>query len=198
MLHAKWFATLFRGGAGSAGSFRCKHQEIAMLKLNLAAVAATYALAACSQADLQQAPFAPAAPATAAARMNASTPTLASGYKKVAATAGAAVYLVHLKNGDTVTSPVLVQFGLRGIGVAPAGVEKENTGHHHLLIDVAEIDVNNALAMSDRIRHFGGGQTEVRVELKPGTHTLQLLLADHNQIPHHPVVKSERITINVK
>lgn len=166
-----------------------------MLKLCITAVAAISLLAACSPMSMQ--PSAAAAP-TAAVRMSASTPTLPGGYKKVAAPAGATVYFVNLKNGDAVTSPLLVQFGLRGIGVAPAGIEKENTGHHHLLIDVAELDVNNALPMSDTIRHFGGGQTEARVELKPGTHTLQLLLADHNHIPHHPLVISERITVTVK
>jgi hypothetical protein len=168
-----------------------------MLKLSMSVFAVACALSACGSVPLQGA--APAAdPPMAALRMSASTPTLAGGYKKVAAPPGAAVYFVNLKNGDAVTSPLLVQFGLRGIGVAPAGVEKENTGHHHLLIDVAEIDVNNALPMSDTIRHFGGGQTEARVELKPGTHTLQLLLADHNHIPHHPLVISERITVSVK
>jgi Domain of unknown function (DUF4399) len=167
-----------------------------MLKLSVSAVAVVCTLAACGSVPLPTATA--AAPSTAAVRMSASTPTLAGGYKKVAAPAGAAVYFVSLKNGDVVTGPVLVQFGLRGIGVAPAGVEKENTGHHHLLIDVAEIDVNNALPMTDNIRHFGGGQTEARVELKPGAHTLQLLLADHNHIPHHPLVISERITVTVK
>ncbi len=169
-----------------------------MLKLSIPTLVVASALAACSSVPLQTSAPATAAPSTAAVRMNASTPTLAGGYKKVAAPAGAAVYFVNLKNGDVVTGPVLVQFGLRGIGVAPAGIEKENTGHHHLLIDVAEIDVNTALPMTDNIRHFGGGQTEVRVELKPGTHTLQLLLADHNHIPHFPAVMSERITVTVK
>jgi Domain of unknown function (DUF4399) len=163
-----------------------------MLKSIVAALAALCGVAACSQVNLQPTVAAPAV------LMAPSTPTLAGGYKKVAAPAGAAVYFVSLKSGDVVASPLLVQFGLRGIGVAPAGVEKENTGHHHLLIDVAEIDVNNALPMSDTIRHFGGGQTETRIELKPGTHTLQLLLADHNHIPHHPLVMSERITVTVK
>jgi hypothetical protein len=163
-----------------------------MLKSIVAALAALCGVAACSEVSLQPTMAAPAV------LMAPSTPTLAGGYKKVAAPAGAAVYFVSLKNGDVVASPLLVQFGLRGIGVAPAGVEKENTGHHHLLIDVAEVDVNNALPMTDSIRHFGGGQTEVRIELKPGTHTLQLLLADHNHIPHHPLVISERITVTVK
>jgi hypothetical protein len=177
-------------GTDGAGLF---HQETAMLLLKSMALAAVAAgvLAGCSMTVVNTAPTGPV-------RMGASTPALAGGYKKVAAPAAAAVYFVNLKNGDVVTSPLVVQFGLRGIGVAPAGVEKENTGHHHLLIDVAEIDVNNALPMSDSIRHFGGGQTEARVELKPGTHTLQLLLADHNHIPHFPTVISERITVTVK
>ncbi len=166
-----------------------------MLKFCIAAGAAVSLFTACGPMPMQQ-PSA-AAP-TPAVRMGAGTPTLAGGYKKVAAPAGATVYFTGLKDGDTVASPLLVQFGLRGIGVAPAGVEKENTGHHHLLIDVAEVDVNNALPMTDNIRHFGGGQTEVRVELKPGVHTLQLLLADHNHIPHFPAVMSQRITVTVR
>jgi hypothetical protein len=164
------------------------------LKSTVLPVVVVAALAGCSMTVINSAPLPPTAPA----RLTASTPVLAGGYKKVAAPAAAAVYFVNLKNGDVVTSPLLVQFGLRGIGVAPAGIEKENTGHHHLLIDVAELDVNGPLATTDNIRHFGGGQTEARIELKPGPHTLQLLLADHNHIPHHPVVASERITITVK
>jgi hypothetical protein len=164
-------------------------------RLAAAAAAASLLLAACSAVPLTPS----ASPsATAPVRATASTPTLAGGYKKVASAPTAAVYFVNLKNGDTVSSPVLVQFGLRGIGVAPAGVEKEATGHHHLLIDVAEVDVNAPLPATDNVRHFGGGQTEVSVALPPGRHTLQLLLADHNHIPHHPVVISERITITVR
>jgi hypothetical protein len=139
----------------------------------------------------------PAAP-TAPAKTTQSVPVLASGYKKVPAPAGASVYFINLKNGDVVTSPVLVQFGLRGMGVAPAGVERENTGHHHLLINVDTIDVNVPMAFSDSNRHFGGGQSEATVALKPGTYTLQLVLADANHIPHHPPVLSDRITVTVK
>ena len=130
--------------------------------------------------------------------VSASLPVLSSGYKKVAAPADAAVYFVNLKNGDNVSSPVRVQFGLKGMGVAPAGVEKAGTGHHHLLVGVNSVDVNAPLPTDDRYRHFGGGQTEVMLDLKPGTHTLQLLLADQNHIPHHAPVLSERITINVR
>jgi hypothetical protein len=150
-------------------------------------------LAACAQY-----PQPAAAPATPAVRMTPSVPVLASGYKKVPAPAGASLYFINLKNGDTVSSPVRVQFGLRGMGVAPAGIEKENTGHHHLLVNVESIDVNAPLPANDQYRHFGGGQTETAVELAPGTYTLQLLLADQNHIPHNPAVISERITITVK
>ncbi len=135
---------------------------------------------------------------TAPAQVSASTPVLSSGYKKVASAPEAKVYFLNLRNGATVTNPVHVVFGLSGMGVAPAGVEKAGTGHHHLLIDVAALDVNAPLPANDQYRHFGLGQTETSVELKPGTHTMQLIVADQNHIPHHPVVISERITITVK
>lgn len=139
-----------------------------------------------------------AAPATAPLKANASAPVVLGTYNKVAAISGTSLYFINLKNGDTVTSPVNVQFGLHGMGVAPAGIEKAATGHHHLLVDVAELDVNAGIPVSDKHRHFGAGQTEASVALKPGVHTLQLVLGDQNHIPHHPVVMSERITITVK
>lgn len=135
---------------------------------------------------------------TAPAQISASTPMLSSGYKKVASAPEAKVYFLNLRNGATVSNPVKVVFGLSGMGVAPAGVEKAGTGHHHLLVDVASVDANAPLPANDQYRHFGLGQTETSVELKPGTHTLQLIVADQNHIPHHPVVISDRITITVK
>ena len=160
----------------------------------LVSLAATMGLAGCANNQAAVISVAPTAPM----KVNASTPTLAAGYVKVAATPGSALYFVNLKNGDVVSSPVLVQFGLRGMGVAPAGIEKAGTGHHHLLVDVAELDVNAPIPTSDQHRHFGLGHTEVTLEMKPGQHTLQLLMGDQNHIPHHPVVISERITITVK
>jgi hypothetical protein len=138
------------------------------------------------------------AAATAPLKASVSTPTVFGSYNKVAATSGSSVYFINLKNGDTVSSPFNVQFGLRGMGVAPAGVEKAATGHHHLLIDVAELDINAGIPMSDNHRHYGAGQTEVTLALKPGAHSLQLVLGDQNHIPHHPVLMSERITVTVK
>jgi len=112
---------------------------------------------------------------------------------------GAKVYFINLKDGDTVSSPFVVQFGLSGMGVAPAGVEKPNTGHHHLLIDTTMTaeQMKEPIPADDTHKHFGGGQTEAMITLPEGKHTLQLLLADWTHIPHVPPVMSEPITITV-
>ena len=113
---------------------------------------------------------------------------------------GARAYIVSPEAGATVSSPVTIVFGLEGMGIAPAGVEAENTGHHHLLIDIApeDLDLSTALPADDNVRHFGGGQTQVTVELEPGEHSFQLLLGDHNHIPHEPPVVSEVVTFTVE
>ena len=121
-------------------------------------------------------------------------------------TPGAKVYFVNLKDGATVQGPVKIVFGLSGMGVAPAGIEKEGTGHHHLFINRPalgkgpdgkdEFDAN--IPADDNHKHYGKGQTEATLELKPGQHTLQLVLGDQNHIPHNPAVVSEVITITVK
>ena len=114
--------------------------------------------------------------------------------------AGAQVYIINLKSGDTVTSPFKVQFGLTGMGVAPAGVEKPNTGHHHLIIDatLSPDELKAPIASDAKHMHFGAGQTEAMITLPPGQHTLQLVLGDWSHIPHVPPVMSEKITITVK
>jgi hypothetical protein len=112
---------------------------------------------------------------------------------------GASLYILSPRDGETVSGPLIVRFGLTGMGVAPAGVEIEDTGHHHLLIDMADLPtLDQPLPATDHIKHFGGGQTETAIELTPGQHTLQLLLADMNHVPHEPPVMSERITITVE
>ncbi len=111
---------------------------------------------------------------------------------------GARVYIISPQNGATVSSPVKVIFGLERMGVAPAGVEKAKTGHHHLIIDANLPSVNEPVPSDDNYRHFGGGQTEVTVDLTPGSHTLQLIMGDHNHVPHDPPVVSEKISITVK
>jgi hypothetical protein len=111
---------------------------------------------------------------------------------------GAKVYFIAPKDGATLASPVHVVMGLKGMGVAPAGVEKENTGHHHLIVDTEFKDLEYSIPNDAQHRHFGGGQTEADVTLPPGRHTLYLLFADENHIPHKPPVRSEKITITVK
>ena len=112
--------------------------------------------------------------------------------------ADAEVYFVTPHDGDKVSGEFTVSFGLRGMGVAPAGVEKDNTGHHHLLINVDSLPPLDApLPSTDQVRHFGGGQTETTLSLPAGKHTLQLLLGNYSHIPHNPPVMSEKITIIV-
>ena len=109
------------------------------------------------------------------------------------------VYIISPANGELVTSPVIVRFGLANMGVAPAGVDKANTGHHHLLVDTKNLPAMDKPVPSDKHHiHFGGGQTQTVLELPKGEHTLQLLMGDKNHIPHSPPVISKRITFTVK
>lgn len=108
------------------------------------------------------------------------------------------VYFISPSDGESVTSPVTVRFGLGAMGVAPAGTQKAGTGHHHLIIDAELPPADLPVPKSENYRHFGAGQTEVSLDLAPGDHTLQLLLADHIHMPHDPPVVSPRITIRVK
>ncbi len=112
---------------------------------------------------------------------------------------GAKVYFITPKNGDVISGPVKVQFGLAGMGVAPAGVAHDKTGHHHILVDLEEpMNYGLPIPNDEHHRHFGGGQTEAVLELAPGKHTLQLLVADELHLAHEPPIMSEKITITVK
>ena len=113
------------------------------------------------------------------------------------APADADVYFISPADGATLSSPVTVRFGLENMGVAPAGIDKQNTGHHHLLINTGLPPLDQPVPSDDQHRHFGGGQTQTTLELAPGTYTLQLLLGDQNHIPHDPPVKSDVIRITV-
>lgn len=108
------------------------------------------------------------------------------------------LYIVSPQDGASVASPVTVRFGLRGMGVAPAGVAMADTGHHHLLIDSDLPPFNLPIPADDKHVHFGKGQTEATVTLAPGSHRLQLLLADHLHMPHDPPVVSKPVTIVIK
>jgi Domain of unknown function (DUF4399) len=149
-------------------------------------------LVACGQSE-------PAAPAAPAAAPPAAAPPAAAALPRKPAPAGASAYIIEPADGARVTSPVRVVFGLKGIGVAPAGVDRNDAGHHHLLVD-APLPSNLGLpiANDEQHRHFGGGQTEVELTLAPGRHTLQMLLGDHLHIPHDPPIASNVVTIEVQ
>jgi hypothetical protein len=128
--------------------------------------------------------------------------TISSGivFAETASPPGAAAYIINLKDGDTVSSPFKVQFGLTGMGVAPVGTQTDKTGHHHLVIDSAMTaeQLKAPVPADAQHVHFGGGQTEAMVTLPPGSHTVQLVLADWSHIPHNPPVMSPVVTITVK
>ena len=159
-----------------------------MLKFCFGVLTTATILAATLPASAQQ----PAAPTAATAPPDA-------GQSK--SPGGAYSYFVNLKDGDTVTSPFKVVFGLSSnMGVAPSGIEKENVGHHHLLIDtqLSPEEMTQPIIVDEQHIHFGKGQTETTVTLPPGKHTLQLILGDWTHIPFKPPVQSEVITVTVK
>jgi hypothetical protein len=139
--------------------------------------------AALAQAPAMTSPMA-AAPANAA----------------LAPAAGAEVYIISPADGATVSGPVTVRFGLKGMGIAPAGIKFDNTGHHHLLVDtdISALKLDESLPASEHVLHFGKGQTETTLTLAPGRHTLQLLFADYTHRSFDPPLKSAKITITVK
>lgn len=113
------------------------------------------------------------------------------------APAGAAVYFVNVKDGQTLPAKSRIHFGLRNMGVAPAGEDRPNTGHHHLIIDTPTPALNQPIPNDFTHLHFGAGQTEAEISLSPGKHTLQILLGDKDHIPHTPAIMSEIITVTV-
>jgi len=123
--------------------------------------------------------------------------TAANALERTPAPEGAEVYIVQPQDGAEVNSPVTVVFGLKGMGVAPAGVDMEGTGHHHLIVNAPLPPADQGIPSDDKHLHFGGGQTQTTLELEPGEHTMQLLLGDKNHVPHDPPIASERISITV-
>ena len=110
----------------------------------------------------------------------------------------AAVYFITPKNDDIVSGEVVVKFGLQNFGVSPAGLNVNGTGHHHLIIDADLPNLTQPIQADKNYVHFGKGQTEVKLELEPGSHTLQLLLGDYRHVPHNPPIFSNKITIFVQ
>jgi Domain of unknown function (DUF4399) len=110
---------------------------------------------------------------------------------------GAAVYFIGLKDGDTLPTKSTIHFGLKGMGVAPAGSDRANSGHHHLMVDVPTPALDHEIPNDFQHLHFGAGQTETELTLTPGEHTLQLVFGDKNHIPHSPPLVSDRIKVKV-
>jgi len=110
---------------------------------------------------------------------------------------GSEVYFADLKDGQNVPAKLTVHFGLRNMGVAPAGTDRPNSGHHHILIDTDLPALDQPIPNDFNHLHFGAGQTQASIDLKPGSHTLQLLFGDKDHIPHNPPLFSQKITVNV-
>lgn len=125
-------------------------------------------------------------------------PAEAAALPRTPAPADARVFFITPADGDTVQSPVNIEFGIENMGVAPAGQNTEATGHHHLLINAELPPLDQPIPANDNYRHFGDGSTSVSLELEPGTYTLRMLLGDYLHIPHEPAVYSDAITITVE
>ncbi|MBH97626.1 MAG: rod shape-determining protein RodA [Rhodospirillaceae bacterium] len=150
----------------------------------------TLLLLACSG----QSPEIPASePEETTSTMQQQAPTM----PRTSSPENAHAYIISPNDGAEVSSPVSIVFGLTGAGIAPAGIDNPNTGHHHLLVDTELVNLNLPVPADEQNIHFGGGQTEALIELSPGQHTLQLILGDHLHIPHDPPLFSEQITIFV-
>jgi hypothetical protein len=140
----------------------------------------------------------------AGAAMAATPPRVPSSNPSAAALAspappGASVYFISPADGATVPKKFTVKFGLKGMSIAPAGTDEPNSGHHHLVIDLATLpDMTKPLPSNEHIMHFGKGQTETELTLPPGKHTLQLVFANYQHIPHSPPIVSKPITITVE
>ena len=159
-------------------------------RLSLSLAATTLMLAGCGPDDM---------PDTAGPVVESMTPAPAAApaVMRKASPTGAMVYIVEPADGASVSSPVRVVFGLKGAGVAPAGIDLPNTGHHHLLIDTELTRFDQPIPADAQHVHFGLGQTETTVELAPGRHELWLVLGDHLHIPHDPPIVSEVVTVEV-
>lgn len=156
------------------------------------ALSVVLALSACSK-KAEEAPAPPAAEPVAAAPAEAP-----AELKSAPAPEGAKVYFVDLKDGAEVTSPVTVKFGVDGIEIAPAGEDKPNSGHHHLIVDGDVAPPDAPIPVDEHYHHFGKGQTETVLELAPGPHTLQLEFGNYLHVPFNPPLVSDKITVTVK
>ena len=161
-----------------------------MLKTIPFAVFLILALAACGQKAAQE--------PTAEVSAHSEAPNEAIGLTRTASPGGATVFFISLADGDSVSSPASVEFGIEGMDVVKAGQEQRHSGHHHLIIDAALPDMGLPIPADAHYIHFGDASTTAELTLDPGRHTLQLLLGDHRHIPHDPPVMSDTITVIVE
>ena len=157
----------------------------------LPVLASALALAACGEKPAEE-------PMAEAAAESAPDVQAAAALPRTPSLEGARVFFISPADGDTVTSPVRIEFGIEGMTVAPAGDDTPHSGHHHLLIDTSLPEMGLPIPADANHVHFGDGRTETEIELDPGQHTLQMLLGDHLHIPHDPPLVSAQITINVE
>lgn len=175
-----------------------------MLTRNWSMLLVLGSLAACGGSDPEPAastsnPAPTGAPSAAASAVLAqAAPPPAVSLPRTPSPAGASVYIISPADGSTVSSPVRVVFGLKGFGVVPAGIQRADAGHHHLLIDAALPPLGLPIPNDATHVHFGKGQTEAEVVLTPGRHELRLLLGDHLHVPHDPPLMSAPVVITVQ
>lgn len=157
----------------------------------LCAFLLSVAISGCSRDEGQPAPATGAGDTTSEA-------TAATSLPRTPAPDGARVYFVSPADGDTVSNPVVIEFGSENVAIVKAGIDDPASGHHHLIIDAELPDPSKPIPADDNYIHFGDASTRTERTLSPGTHTLQLLLGDHLHIPHDPPIASNVITITVE
>jgi len=157
-------------------------------------VLAAFVLSACGQSSDD----APVEKAADAGHVHAEPAASAASIERTPSPEGARVYFITPTDGDTVTSPVAIEFGIEGMTVVRAGVEEAASGHHHLIIDADLPPLDAPIPASDHYIHFGDASTSTTIELEPGEHTLQLILGDYRHVPHDPPVTSDVITVTVE
>jgi len=104
------------------------------------------------------------------------------------------VFFKNLNDGDTVISPFLVEMGVVGMKIKPAGEPEPGTGHHHIIIDGGFMSFGEIIPMDNTHLHYGKGDTIVHVELAKGSHTLTLQFANGMHVSYGEQFSS---TINI-
>jgi hypothetical protein len=160
-----------------------------MLTRSLMTLICCLAVTGCSQEASE--------PASETAAAAAPAPAPAAAMPRKASPQGAMVYIISPEDGEEVQSPITVVFGIKGAGIAPAGIDLPNTGHHHLIVDSELASMATPIPADAQHIHFGGGQTETTVELSAGEHVLRLALGDYLHIPHDPPLLSDPVTVQV-